>query len=819
MFQPFRKVVIAGAGVMGAQIAALFLNIGAEVSLLDMRGDDSNPNGPAQKGWTKALKLNPPILTHKTAADKIRLGNTTDNLDWLRDADLFIEAIPEVLEWKQALFRQAEPYITPGTVIGSNTSGKKTVDMLEGRAQWFRENFLVIHFFNPPRYMKLLELVPAVDTNPAVVDRVAWFAETYWDKGIVRAKDTPDFIGNRIGVFNLMQCIRAYTDGEFTIEEIDAMRGPVVGCQKSGIFRTADVVGLPVVKANVENMYAHLPEDECRELFELPPVIQTLIDRGQIGAAVRAGFYKKVRGEIQSLDLASMQYQPARKMHLPGLDKIAKLKTLQERLVALYELDGRVGDFFRRITLQLLAYCANRIPEIADQPQQIDNAMRWGYGWELGPFQIWEVLGFERVCSDIQKAGHILAPWVAEMRESENPTFFSNISTTEDATSQTQGGTETQTQVATEPNLLTHPLRWCSKAFGHRSAHKHTSPVVHDTSLNLAAITEEPGRVVQSWTGGTLYDIGDQVALFSFNSKANAIGVKVVDAVLSAIAFIEDSEWKGMVVANKGSNFSVGANLFQVLMALSNPITAGKDLPEFLGKFQQMTTRLATSAKPIVPFVQGLALGGGAEFMARCPMQVLHQDAMGGLVEVGVGVIPAGTGATLMAQVAAERACNTTPNEVLPFLIQVHQQMATAEVATGAKRLIEMGLAKPSARIVANKDDGILAAKHLVLGLSVGYIPPVSLGQVYCLGEDARTALKHRAYVMHQQGLASEHDVVLANCLASILTGGEDHKVASYVSAESLLDLERDYFLSLLKTEQTKARIAHMLKTNKPLRN
>jgi 3-hydroxyacyl-CoA dehydrogenase len=813
MFQPFRKVVIAGAGVMGAQIAANFLNIGAEVSLLDIRGDDSNPNGPAQKGWAKALKLSPPILTHKSAADRIRLGNTTDNLDWLSEADLFLEAIPEVLEWKQALFEQAEPHLRPGTVIGSNTSGKRTIDMLKGRSKWFRENFLVIHFFNPPRYMKLLELVPGPETKPAVLERVAWFAETYWGKGIVRAKDTPDFIGNRIGVFNLMQCIRAYTDGEFTIEEIDAMRGTVIGCQKSAIFRTADVVGLPVVKANVENMYAHLPEDECRALFELPAVIQALIDRGDIGATAKAGFYKKVRGEIQSLDLASMQYQTPRQTNLPGLQNIAKLANLKERLVALYELEGRVGDFFRRITLQLLAYCANRIPEIADKPEQIDNAMRWGYGWELGPFQIWEVLGFERICNDIQNAGHTLAPWVAEMRENDNPSFFSSVTT------QLEHAGDPQPQPNAQSNLLTLPLRWCSNAFAQRSATSNSRPVVSNSSLTLETITNEPGRVVRSWTGGTLYDIGDQVTLFSFNSKANAIGVKVVDAVLSAIEFIEDSEWKGMVVANKGPNFSVGANLVQVLMALSNPITAGRDLPEFLGKFQQMTTRLATSAKPIVPFVQGLALGGGAEFMARCPMQVLHQDAMGGLVEVGVGLIPAGTGATLMAQVAAERASGTTPNEVLPYLIRVHEQMATAETATGAKGLIQMGLAKPNAHIVPNVDDGIQAAKYLVLGLSVGYMPPVSLGQVYCLGEDARIALQHRAYVMHEQGLASEHDVLLANSLAEILTGGEDHKVAGYVSADSLLESERRCFLDLLNTEKTRARIAHMLKTNKPLRN
>jgi len=840
----FQNIVVIGAGTMGAQAAAEYLYAGYKVTLLDIKLEGSNPDKAVEDGWDRLLKMkSPPALRSERLGTRIYLGNSTDNLDVVKEADFIHEAIPEVLEWKQRLFATLagyeEYFEKNGTLIGTITSGFPRKKLLEGLPASFVDRVVLVHPFNPIRFLPLVEID---GQNEEALQKVKWNLETYFNKKVLRVKDTPCFIGNRIGMFNLMQNITPFVRGEFSIREIDLMRGEIVGCQKSGIFRTMDVVGLPVVKANADNLYKNLPEsDPYRDHFKLPQFILDLIARGSVGDKVKAGVYKKVGKDILSVNLKTLEYEQQPKVNLPGYDRISRMPDLTERLRSLYVLEGRMGDYFRRMHLELWAYCANRIPEIADTPEQIDNALKWGYGWAMGPFEIWDAIGFAKVAQDILAAGYELPDWVLEKVALGGSLFGETASdfAAQDTTAQdttAQDTTAQGTTVASSP-LNARPvanvpqglagLFYDLMALFSRGLFKGKSKaapkplrIIPDQSISLDAVTADPTRVLAAYPGGVLYDIGDNVALFSFANKANTVGMKVAQALTEAISVVEAGNFKGMVIANGDKNFCLGADLSEVATVQLDPTgTVGMPrLKNFVTDFQKMVIAVATSQKPIVCYVQGLFLGGGVELVRRCHGQVVHMDAMGGLVEAGVGLLPAGTGSTFMAQGAAQRAATLAASDVWPHLLLAHQHIATAKVAASALECVEMGLLPETARIIANPELGILCAKQTVLALAVGFLPAPSLGEVFVLGPQYRAELEHRAHVFRKQGFASEHDELIANKVAFIMTGGDLVDGPGYVSASELLELEATLFTELAFTEKTKPRVRHMLLKRKPLR-
>lgn len=827
---PFQNVVVIGAGTMGAQAAAEYLAAGYKVTLLDIKLEGPNPDKVVEDNWDRLLKMkSPPALRSERLGTKVYLGNSTDDLDVVKEADFIHEAIPEVLEWKQKLFAALagyeEYFEKNGTLVGTITSGFPRKKLLEGLPESFVNRVVLVHPFNPIRFLPLVEID---GQNEEALQKVRWNLETYFNKKVLRVKDTPCFIGNRIGMFNLMQNVAPFVRGEFSIGEIDLMRGEIVGCQKSGIFRTMDVVGLPVVKANADNLFKNLPDgDPYREHFKLPQFILDLIARGSVGDKVKAGVYKKVGKDILSVNLETLEYEHQPKVNLPGYDRISKIPDLTERLRSLYVLEGRMGDYFRKMHLELWAYCANRIPEIADTPQQIDYALKWGYGWAMGPFEIWNAIGFAQVAQDIVAAGYELPDWVLE-----KVALGGSLFEEQDADSAAQKAPEESSPANAVPVRKTPQglaglfydlisLFSRNKSKGTTKAKPKPLRIIPDQTIALDAVTADPTRVLASFPGGVLYDIGDNVALFSFASKANTVGMKVAQALIEAISFVEAGDFKGMVIANGDKNFCLGADLSEVATVQLDPTGAigMPRLKNFVTDFQKMVTAVATSRKPIVCYVQGLFLGGGVELVRRCHGQVVHMDAMGGLVEAGVGLLPAGTGSTFMAQAAAQRAATLAASDIWPHLLLAHQHIATAKVAASALECVEMGLLSETARIIANPDLGILCAKQSVLALAVGFLPAPSLGEVFVLGPQYRAELEHRAHVFRKQGFASEHDELIANKVAFIMTGGDLVDGPGYVSASDLLELEATLFTELAFTEKTKARVRHMLLKRKPLRN
>jgi 3-hydroxyacyl-CoA dehydrogenase len=824
---PFQNIVVIGAGLIGTQFTAELLAAGMKVTLLDMKADGPNPDKRVEENWDKLLKMkSPPTIRSERLGAKVYLGNSTDDLDVLKEADFILEAIPEKLEWKQVLYSTLagyeESFEKNGTLIGTVTSGFPRKKLLEGLPPSFAERVLLVHPFNPVRWMPLVEID---GYDESALERVKWNLETYLNKKVLRVKDTPCFIGNRIGMFNLMQNVHPFVSGEFSVGEIDLMRGEIAGCPKSAIFRTMDVVGLDTVKGNADNLYKNLPEnDPYHEHFELPQFILDLIARGSLGAKVKAGIYKKVGKDILSVNLKTLEYEHQPKVNLPGYNEISEIPDLAERLRRLYVVEGRMGDYFRKMYQELWAYCANRIPEIADTPEQIDNAMKWGYGWKMGPFEIWNAIGFEKVAQDIVSAGYELPDWVLE-KIATGGSLFEQASDAPAPDTRVEMPSAELSPVVKPPQGLAGIFYRLLSLFargkfdGKPKAALKPLRIIPDQPILLADVVADPNRVLRSYPGGgILYDIGDDVAMFSFTSKANSIGTNVAQALIDAVAFVEAGNFKGMVIANGGEHFSTGANLKEVAPVLLDPTgTVGKPvLKGFVVDFQKMIIAIATSRKPIVAYVHGLFLGGGVELVRRCQGQVLHMDAIGGLVEAGVGLLPAGTGSTFMAQTAAQRAATLAVSDVWPHLSKLHEYIATAKLSAGALEAVEMGIVPDTARIISNPDLGILCAKEEVLALAVNFVPAPSLGEVFVLGPQYRAALQHRAYVFRKLGQATEHDELIANKVAYIMTGGDLVDEPGYVSAIELLALEVEGFIDLAFTEKSKARI---FAKKKPLRN
>jgi 3-hydroxyacyl-CoA dehydrogenase len=785
LFKPFQTAAVLGAGVMGAQIAAHLANAGLTVHLLDLTAASGNKNALVEGAFKKALKLSPPIFFTEKTAQRVILGNYDEHFDRLAQVDWVIEAVVENLSVKQQLMARIEQTVGEETVISTNTSGLSIAAIVQGRSQPFQQRFLGTHFFNPPRYLKLLELIPTLDTDPNILQRMQQFGRIYLGKGIVVAQDTPNFIANRIGIFVTMLGLKGLTEQGYSIEEIDTLMGPLVGRPKSAVFRTADLVGLDTLLYVAENLYPAVPQDECREMFRIPSLMRQLVETGSLGAKTGQGFYKKMKGEILSLNPKTLTYEPAKPLNLGNLDAIEKLP-LAERLPKLYHHKGRAGEFFRYSILTTLAYSANRIPEIATSPVEIDRAMRWGFGWDLGPFEIWDALGFEAILNDLHKAGFTLPAWVEQMQQKQAIGFYQN-------------------------HLVYTPEH-----------HYHTLEILRD-EIHLEEVKAISQATLWQNEEAALLDIGDGVVLYEFRSKANTLSTKVINGLEEAMDWLETHDYRGMVIGNEGANFCVGINLAEVgkmvQMENLNPFNRShSSIAKLLTQFQTLVQRIYYFHKPIVAAIQGRVLGGGCELAMACPHVVAEAETYIGLVELGVGLIPAGGGLMRLARWAAGRAATDTPADILPFLKRVFETIGMAKVSNSAYEGMELGFLPATTQVVMNGDRRLYAAKQEVLCLAhLGYTPPPR-NPISVLGQPARATLEHMAYILQAGGYISEYDRALANRLAYVLTGG-DLTAPAQVDDHYLLTLERENFLPLVDEPKTKERMLHMLKTKKPLRN
>ncbi|MGB8699170.1 MAG: 3-hydroxyacyl-CoA dehydrogenase NAD-binding domain-containing protein [Thermosynechococcaceae cyanobacterium] len=762
MLKPFRTAAVLGAGVMGTQIAAHLANAGLTVHLLDIAATSGNKNAVVEAAFKKGQKLSPPIFFTDPMAHRITLGNFEEHFHRLAEVDWVIEVVVENLKIKQDLMARLEGVVREDAVISTNTSGLPIQAIAQLCTESFRKRFLGTHFFNPPRYLKLLELIPTPETDPQVLARVQQFGEIHLGKGVVIAKDTPNFIANRIGMYVTLLGLQALTNQGYTIEEIDTLTGPLVGRPKSATFRTMDLVGLDTLVYVVDNLYPAIPNDEQREVFKVPDLLRKLVGTGTLGVKTGQGFYKKQQSQILSLNPATLAYEPPQPLNLPGVDAIAKLPDLRDRLQALYGLPGRGGDWFRQSTLEILSYSACRVPEIADSPADIDRAMRWGFGWELGPFELWEALGPERVLADMKAAGLPVPAWA-----------------------------ETQDRLTAQAPL--------------------------PDNIDLAQLKTDPSKILWQNAEAALLDMGDRVGLYEFRSKGNTLSFNVVRGLAEVLDLLETTDLKGLVIGNGSAHFSGGANLVEMgQMAQSGNADGITDL---IATFQTLLQRLYAFPKPIVAAIQGRALGGGCELVMACPHVVAAAETYIGLVEISVGLIPGAGGIMRMAARVAERAASEVPSHVHPFLKAAFETIATAKVSSSAYEGQALGFLPPTTQILMNGDRRLDVAKSTVLHLdAMGYVPPPEMSAILVLGRPARALLDHAAYIFQQSGYASEYDRFLANRLAYVMTGG-DLSAPAFVHENYLLQLERENFIPLLSQPKTQERIAHLLKTKKPLRN
>lgn len=782
---PFRKAAVLGAGTMGGQIAAHLANAGVEVYLLDIPAKGgSDPNAVVEKAFKDLQRARPNPFFSENAAQRITTGNLENDFDKIGEVEWIIEAVVEKLEVKRSLMERVERVAGHDAIISSNTSGLPISAIASGRSEEFRRRFLGTHFFNPPRYAKLLELVPSTDTDDEVVRRIAHFGRIHLGKGIVIARDTPYFIGNRIGVYAMLQAMRKFTEGEYSIEEVDTLTGPLTGRPKSATFRTADIVGLDVMKDVADNLYEAAEGDENRDAFRVPDLLDRLVARGSFGQKTGEGFYRKEGKTIKSVDADSMDYLEPSEQQLENLDAI-RGGDLTSRLQTLFHDEGRAGAFFRETTLDLLVYSAWRIPEITDDPADLDRAIRWGFGWEMGPFEIWDVLGFDEVERAMEAEGLNLPEWIVAMRQSGFTSFY---------------------REAEEGRSVYSPARGRYV--------EDPEPVDH---VDVSRLSNWDASELWSSDDAALIDIGEGVVLYEFRSKANTLGRAVMDGLRSAIERVEsDRSIKGLVVANEGKNFSAGANLAELASALEDENATS--VLDYLKEFQETIQRVRYARKPVVVAVHQLALGGACELVMACQHPVAAAESYIGLVELGVGLIPAGTGTMRLAAIASTGAPTSHPSHIQPWLQKFFEAVARSEVSTSAEEAQKLGYISPHARIVMNADRRIFVAREEVLRLShEGYRPPQT-SLITVLGRPTAAALRVVVQQYLEGRFISEYDAFLANQFAYVLTGGE-LPGARQVSEEYLLDLEREVFVDLLQQRRTRDRIQHMLATKKPLRN
>ena len=790
MSHGIRKVAVLGAGTMGAAIAGHCANAGLEVDLLDIAPDDDDKNAVVEAGFDRMKNARPAALMAENVADRIRIGNFEEHFGRVGEADWIVEAIIEKLEPKRELMQCVEDTAKENAIISTNTSGIPLHEISEGRSEEFKKRFVGTHFFNPPRYLKLMEIIPTEDTDPRIVETIRNFGERVLGKGGVIAKDTPNFIGNRLGSFTGMQSARYAFENGYGVEEVDAITGPLIGHPKTATFRLNDQVGLDIAIAVAANLYEAVPEDESREELEPPQKLQEMQEQDLLGNKSGAGFYKRDRRDGKTvfdiLDLETFEHHPAENPEIPIAKEAQQQGDLASRLQFLIEKadEDKHARYIRDTLFPYLAYASRRVPEISDTLEDVDHAMEWGYAHQTGPFRTWDLLGVRVTVENMHSMDIEVGGWVEEMLDAGNETFY-----------KTENGTE----------------------FQFSPVSKEYEPVREDPMYASLDRLREEGKELASNDSASLLDLGDGVLCLEFHSKGNSIEAGTVEMGHRALEALERDDVIGLVIGNEGRNFSVGANLGEMAHAVQNGDLEG--IGESVEALQNLLMAFRFAPKPIVSAPHGQTLGGGLEVCLHSDRIVAAGETYMGLVEVGVGLIPAGGGTKEMARRLVSPPLQTAPNTPpLPFLQKAFEQIALAKTATSALEAREMGFLTADDRIVMNADHLISAAKREVQDLSDGYAPPEHGNNVYASGRTARAALEMGVKTMQWGHYATDYDGVIAGHVARILTG-DNLSLPQWVPEEYLLKLEKQSFLDLLKNDKTHERIETLLKTGKPKRN
>jgi 3-hydroxyacyl-CoA dehydrogenase len=791
-----KKVAVIGSGIMGSGIACHFANIGVEVLLLDIVPRELTEaeqkkgltleskvvrNRIVNEHLTNALKSKPSPIYHQKFAQRIATGNTTDDLAKIAGVDWIIEVVVERLDIKKQVFEEIEKFRKPGTLITSNTSGIPIHFMSEGRSEDFQQHFCGTHFFNPARYLKLFEIIPGPKTYTEVLDFLNNYGEKFLGKTSVIAKDTPAFIGNRIGIYGIQSLFHLVKEMGLTVEEVDKLTGPVIGRPKSATFRTVDVVGLDTLVHVANGLYEGVPNDEAHELFKLPDFINKMMENKWYGSKTGQGFYKKEGKEILTLDLNTMEYRAAKKASFATLELTKTIDKPIDRFKILVKGTDKAGEFYRKNFAGIFAYISNRVPEITNQFYKIDDAMKAGFGWENGPFEIWDAIGVEKGIELIKAAGLTYSTWVDEMLASGNSTFYT---VKEGATYFYDISSKTQQKVPGQ-----------------------------DSFIILNNIRES--KKVWSNSDAIIQDLGDGILNLEFRSKMNTIGGGVLQGINKAIDLAE-KEYSGLVIGNQGANFTVGANIGMIfMMAVEQEYD---ELNMAIKLFQDTMMRVRYSAIPVIVAPHGMTLGGGCEMSMHADKVVAAAESYIGLVEFGVGVIPGGGGSKEMAL----RASDTFhKNDVeLNVLQEYFLTVAMAKVSTSAYEAFDLGILQHGKDIVVvNKDRQIAEAKkYALLMAETGYTQPIRRKDIKVLGKQALGMFLVGTDSMEAGKFISDHDKKIANKLAYVMAGG-DLSEPTLVSEQYLLDIEREAFLSLCTERKTLERIQFMLTKGKPLRN
>jgi len=816
MNRRIEKAVVLGAGTMGSRIAAHFANAGLPCILLDIVPPNLPADAPSAErnkivraGFEAAKKSKPAAFFTAALAEKIAVGNFEDDLARCAEADWIIEVVAENLEIKRKLLARVAQFRKPRAIVTTNTSGLPVHLIAEGMSEEFQQHWAGTHFFNPPRYLKLVEVIPGPKTSPDVVETLREFCDRRLGKGVVVAKDTPNFIANRIGTFSMLNALRLMSTLGMTVEEVDACTGPAVGWPKSATFRTADIVGLDVLMHVVKNIYETAPKDESREMYKVPALVEEMAKRGWLGDKTGQGFYKKVKGEgekeILTLDVNTMEYRARQKARFASLEMGKAIEDTRERLRALVGpvLEGQKGDkaqqFLWGALSEMCLYAARRMPEISDNVVDVDRAMRWGFAWELGPFEIIDAVGVKAFAGQVQKEGRALPPVIEKVLSSGRQDFY-----------ESEKGATTVFDI-------------CSGA---------SKKVEGPKGVILLKALKDAGREVERNSGASLIDLGDGVVCCEFHAKMNAIGADLIAMLHKGLKRLE-SDFDAMVIANQAVNFSVGANLMLVLVGAQEQ--EWDELHMAVKQFQNINLAIKYAPKPVVAAPQGLALGGGCEVGLHATKIQAAAEAYIGLVEAGVGLIPGGGGTKEMLIRANEHASGTgfslssSPESDLDLfhaLKPIFESVAMAKVGTSAEECRDLGYLRREDGVSMNRDRLVADAKEAALALVRGGYKPLAASwqegaqttQIKVLGEQFLAGAKLAIHMMLRGGYASEYDAHVGRKLANILAGGPLTS-PQMVSEQYILDLEREAFVSLCGEKKTQERIAHTLKTGKPLRN
>ena len=792
MKRSIKKAAVLGSGIMGSRIACHFANIGLEVLLLDIVPFDLSEDEkkiPAMRNrivndsLKTAVKSKPSPLYAKSTSGLISTGNFDDDLEKIKDCDWVIEAIVERLDIKQQLFEKVEKYRTPGTLISSNTSGIPINLMLNDRSEDFQKHFCGTHFFNPPRYLRLLEIIPTEKTEQQVIDFFMHYGDLYLGKETVLCKDTPAFIANRVGVYSMMSVMHAVDKTGLTVGEVDKLTGSVIGHAKSATFRTSDLVGLDITVNVFNNLYEEMPDDEEKENFKLPRIVQELSDRKWLGDKTKQGFYKKTvvdgKKEILELDLKTLEYNAKTRSKLDILEKTKNEEDLKKRLKLTIVEGGKVGEFYRMAFFDMFKYVTFRIPEIADELYRIDQAVSAGFAWEMGPFASWDAMGVQTCLDQMKEMDFSPAPWVDEMLAAGHSSFYKY-----------EDGKK-------------HYYDMVSKTY----------KIIPGTE-GMVILDAVKDNVVWENDGATLYDIGNDVLGLEFHTKMNAIGTEVIEGINAGIQKAEEG-YKGLVIGNESANFSAGANLAMLFMFAIDQEFEEIDL--MIRQFQTTMTRARFSSIPIVSATAGLALGGGCEISLHSDAIQAHAETYIGLVEVGVGVIPGGGGTKEFVLRASDEYEAGDPE--LNTLQKYFMNIAMAKVSTSAQEAREMNIMKPNHDITLNRAHLLRNARNKVLELyDAGYTQKEERNDIKVHGKSALAMFKAAISGMQYGNYISDHDAKIANKLAFVMAGG-DLSAPTMVSEKYLLDLEREAFLSLCGEPKTLERIQSIIFKGKPLRN